>query len=53
MVLKGVNRVHNDKIKWNSVDRSKLGTQRKDQVIWSWKESFGYNGLESSQLGRQ
>ena len=34
-VLKGVNWVHNDKIRANGVERSKLGTQYKNQVIWS------------------
>ena len=43
MVLKGVNWVHNDKIKSNGVEKSNLGTQYKNQVIWSWKESIGYN----------
>ena len=35
MVLKGVNRVHNDKIRSNGLERSQLGTQCKNQVIWS------------------
>ena len=35
MVLKGVNRVHNDKIRSTSVERSKLNTQCKNQVIGS------------------
>ena len=39
MVLKGVNRVHNDKIRVhngsNGLERSQLGTQCKNQVIWS------------------
>ena len=35
MVLKGVNGVHNDKIRANGVERSKLGTQYKNHVIWS------------------
>ena len=35
MVLKGVNRVHNDKIGSNDLERSALGTQCKNQVIWS------------------
>ena len=35
MVLKGVNRVHNDKIGSNGLERSQLGTQCKNQVIWS------------------
>ena len=35
MVLKGVNRVHNDKIDANGLESSQLGTQCKNQVIWS------------------
>ena len=35
MVLKGVNWVHNDKIRSNGLERSQLGTQYKNQVIWS------------------
>ena len=35
MVWKGVNWVHNDKIRSNGFDRSQLGTQSKDQVQWS------------------
>ena len=61
MVLKGVNRVYNDEIGSNGVERSQLGTQCKNQVICSWKESIGWvyndkigsNGLERSQLGTQ
>ena len=34
-VLKGVNWVHNDKIGANGLERSQLGTQCKNQVIWS------------------
>ena len=33
MVLKGVNCVHNDKIRSNGLERSNLGTQWKNQVI--------------------
>ena len=43
MVLKGVNWVHNDKIRSNGLDRSNLVTQYK---IRSY-------GLERSQLGTQ
>ena len=39
MVLKGVNCVHNGKIRSYGLERSQLGTQCKNQVIWSWKES--------------
>ena len=35
MVLKGVNCVHNDKIRSNGLERHNLGTQYKNQVIWS------------------
>ena len=35
MVLKGVNRVHNDKTGANGLERSQLDTQCKKQVIWS------------------
>ena len=35
MVLKGVNWVHNDKIRLNGIKRSQLGTQCKKQVIWT------------------
>ena len=35
MVWKGVNWVHKDKIMSNGVERSKLGTQCKNQVICS------------------
>ena len=34
-VLKGVNWVHNDKINSNGLERTNLGTQYKNQVIWS------------------
>ena len=34
MVLKGVNRVHNDKIGANGLGRSQLGTQYKNKLIW-------------------
>ena len=32
MVLKGVSWVHNDKIRWNGLERSQLGRQYKNQV---------------------
>ena len=35
MVLKGVNWVHNNKIRLNGFERSQFGTQYKNQVIWS------------------
>ena len=40
MVLKGVNRVCYDKIRSNGLERSQLGTQYKNQVIWSLKEAI-------------
>ena len=35
MVLKGVNWVHNDKIRLNGPERGQLGRQYKNQVKWS------------------
>ena len=35
MLMKGVSWVHNDKIRSNGLGRSHLGTQYKNQVIWS------------------
>ena len=35
IILKGVNWVHNDNIRSNGLERSQLGTQHKNQVIWS------------------
>ena len=35
MVLKGVNCVYNDKIRSNGTEMSNLGTQYKNQLIWS------------------
>ena len=35
MVLRGVIWVHNDKIRLNGLEKSQLGTEYKDQVIWS------------------
>ena len=65
MVLKGVDCVNNAKIRPYGPEKSqlcthwqKVGTQCKNQVIWSWKESIGVNntkfrsyGLERDQLG--
>ena len=50
MVLKGVNGVHNDKIGSNGLERSQLGTQCKNQVIWSWKESIGYTMIKLGEM---
>ena len=35
IVLKGINWVHYDKLRSNGVEKSKLGTQCKNQVKWS------------------
>ena len=35
MVLKGVIWVHNYKIRSNGLEKSQMGTQCKNQVIWS------------------
>ena len=35
MVLKGVNWVHNDKIRSYGLERRRLGTQYKNQATWS------------------
>ena len=50
MVLKGVNRVHNDKIWSNVLEDSQLGTQCKNKVKWSWKESIGYTMIKLGQM---
>ena len=59
MVFKGVNRVHNYKIRSNGLERSQLDIQCKNQVIWilqgvNWVCTcikFRSYGLERSQLG--
>ena len=43
MVLKGVNRVDNDKVGSNDIER----------VNWVHNDKIGSNGLEMSQLGTQ
>ena len=60
MVLKGVNWVHNDKIRSNGLERSQLGTQCiklghmvLKGVIWVHSNKIGSNGLERSQMGTQ
>ena len=53
MVLKAVNWanwVHNIKIRSIGLERSQLGIQCKNQVIWSWKESIGYTMIKLGQL---
>ena len=47
MVLKGVNWVHTDKIRSNGLERSQLGKQYKNKLIWSWKESSGHTMIKS------
>ena len=42
--------VHNTKIRSYDLERSQLGTQCKNQVIWSWKESTGYRMIKSCQM---
>ena len=50
MVLKGVNRVHNDKIWSNVLEYSQLGTQCKNKVKWSWDESIEYTMIKLGQM---
>ena len=50
MVLKGANWVHIDKIMSNGLERSQLGTQFKNQVIWSWKQSIRYVMIKLGQI---
>ena len=50
MVLQGINWVNNDKIRSYGLERSQLGTQCKNQVIWSWKESIGYTMIKLGQM---
>ena len=56
MILKGINWVHNDKIRSNGLERSQLGnTMQKSGhmalkgVIWVHYDKIGSNGLERSQ----
>ena len=60
MVLKGVNWVHNDKIRSYGLERSQLGTQciKSGQMVlkgvnWVHNDKIRSNGLERSQLGTQ
>ena len=59
MVLKGVNRIHNDKLGQmvlkgvNKVHNDKLGQMVLKGVNWVQNDKTGSNGLERSQLGRQ
>ena len=66
MVLKGVNWVHNDAIGSNGLEMSHLdiqcikwcqmvlkgviGYKYKNQVKWSWNESFGYTVIKWCQM---
>ena len=52
-ILKGVNRVYNDKIGWPNglLERSQLGTQYKNKVkCVPWKESIGYTMIKWCQM---
>ena len=60
MVLKGVNKVHNDKIGSNGLERSKtvytmveLGQMVLKGVNWEHNAKIRSYGLERSQLGTQ
>ena len=60
MVLKGVNCVHNGKIRSNGLKRSQLGTQciKLGEMVlkgvnWVHNGKIRSNGLERSQLGTQ
>ena len=50
MVLKGVSWAHNDKIGLNGLERTQLGKQYKNKVIWSGKESIGYTIIKLGQM---
>ena len=50
MLLKGVNCVHNDKIRSSGLERSNFSTQCKNQIIWSLKESIGYTIQKSGHM---
>ena len=50
MVLKGLNCVHNGKIRSNGLERSQLCTQCKNQVIWSLKQSIMYTMVKLGQM---
>ena len=50
MILKGVNCVHNNNIRSNGFEWSQLGTQCKNQVKWSCKESVGYRMIKLGQM---
>ena len=59
MVLKGANRVHNNKTGLRSWNESigyimiKLGQMVFKGVIWVHNDKIGSNGLKMSKLGRQ
>ena len=60
MVLKGVNRVHNDKIGSNGLEMGQLGTQmiKLGQMVlkgvnWVYNAKVRSYGLERSELGTQ
>ena len=50
MVLKGLNCVYNGKIRSNGLERSQLGTQCKNLVIWPGKDSTVYTMVKLGQM---
>ena len=46
LVLKGVKWVYNTKFRSYGLERSQLGTQYKNQLKWSQKESSGYTVIK-------
>ena len=50
MVLKGVNLVHNDKIRSYGLERCNLDIQCRNQLIWSGMESIGYTIQKSGHM---
>ena len=50
MVLKRVSWLHIDNIRSNGLEWSQLGTQCKNQVIRSGKESIGYTLIKLDQM---
>ena len=60
MALNGVNRVYNDKIRSNDLERRSIGYTmiKSSQMVlkginWVYSDKIGSNGLEISQLGTQ
>ena len=50
IVLKGVNLVHNDKIRYNGLERSQFSTQWYNQVQFSWNKPTGHTMIKSGQM---